>query len=336
MIVDGTRIEAMESRSAQTRAAMGSSVVLVSGGAAGDPSVRAWKLYGEPLPERSAGQRLIVLAPGQAPPPALAIGPDGPLIEHYEPALWPNLFAAAQRRPVPSNSWEPSLGAIVDPCCDLDGARLEHGFCAPLFKPRTREAVVGGAARLEGAIAALKDRSHWLIATHGEFDADDPRRSRLRLAHGDELTLAGIAQMSIRKPPLLVILSACESGVTERRHRPEEFQGFAATLLRLGARAVVAANWPVDDAASAFTIGRFLELHMRDGVAPARALSLAQSWIKDASCVELGGFLRARQSGMSRPERDAAERIQRRLQTYGVSRPFADPLHWAAYSLWGA
>jgi len=48
------------------------------------------------------------------------------------------------------------------------------------------------------------------------------------------------------------------------------------------------------------------------------------------------GYLRARRGGMSRLERGAAARIALRLQTHGAHRPFADPLHWAAYSLWGA
>lgn len=335
LIVDGAPIEAPAAPGSEARPVMGASIVLVTNGAAEDTGGRAWKLYGEPLPEHSAGRPLIVLAPGQAPPPSLAIGPDGPLIQHYETALWPNLFAAARRAPI--TRMGASLGAVIDPCGDLEGALLEHGFCAPLFKPEARGALVGGAARLDTVIAALKGKSHWLIATHGRFDADEPRRSGLRLAQGDELTLAGLAQISFRKPPRLVILSACESGVTERRRRPEEFQGFATSLLRLGAGAVVAANWPVDDMVSAFTIGRFLELHLRDGLAPARALKQAQLWVKAASSEELLGFLRARQGAMSRLERGAAARIKLRLQALGAPRrPFADPLHWAAYSLWGA
>lgn len=334
LIVDGTPIEALAAPAAEPRAIMGASIVLLPKGAADDGGSRAWKLYGEPLPAPSPSRRLVVLAPGQAPPPALAMGPDGPLIEHYETALWPNLFAIAHRRPYTRRGV--SLGAVVDPRGDLDGALVEHGFCAPLFKPELRGVLVGEAARLETVIATLKNKSHWLIATHGKFDADEPRRSGLRLAQGDDLTLAGLAQVSFRTPPRLVILSACESGVTERRHRPEEFQGFVTTLLRLGAEAVVAANWPVDDMASAFIIGRFLELHLREALAPAAALNQAQVWAKGASSEELVGYLRARRGGMSRLERGAAARIALRLQTHGAHRPFADPLHWAAYSLWGA
>lgn len=338
LVIDGRLIDTSVGADAgRDTAAMGPSVRLDSLGAAGRWSNGAWRLYGAPLSDGAVGQRLVVLAPGDASPPGLAIGAEGPLIARYEVALAPNISAAARAQVRARRKATPSLGAIIDPRADLDGALVEHGFAAPLFDASRRELALRRGADAQSAPRALEGKSYWLIATHGRFDTVDPRRSTLALAQGQSLTLVDIAALANHSAPRLVVLSACESGVTHRSLRPEEFQGFASAFLQIGAAGVVAANWPVDDAASAFTIGRLLELHLKEGLAPSRALQQAQLWLRRANRNELIRVLHEQSSLMRAIERRAALRLCRRLKLEcAVEAPFADPVHWAAYSLWGA
>jgi tetratricopeptide (TPR) repeat protein len=88
------------------------------------------------------------------------------------------------------------------------------------------------------------------LATHGVFEPDRPTASRLWI--GDRWV--GVGELaSIIRPGAVVVLSACHAGRTgglaeDRAAIPSVFRG---------ARAVVAPNWPIGDAAAAALFGRF-------------------------------------------------------------------------------
>jgi CHAT domain len=130
-----------------------------------------------------------------------------------------------------------------------------------------------GARRLEGddataaaALDALDGAALAHIAAHGSFRADNPQLSALRLADGP-LTVYDLE--TLRTPPRTLVLTACDVGLS-RVHSGEEVQGFAAALLTLGARAVVASVAPVaDDLAAGLAVDLHEELRGRQRVAPA-------------------------------------------------------------------
>lgn len=337
VVVDGVSIAPPQASPADEFAVMGPSIRLLTTSPSAPASEAAWQLYGAGLSDLEPGQDLIVLASGDNVSPSLAIGGDVAFIEHHQLSLAPNIASAARARRRGLRKSRPTLGAVVDPAANLDGAILEHRFAAALFEQDARKVALRSQADADAARRALAGSSYWLVATHGSFDASNPRRSKLALARGQSLGLDDIASLSGGRSPRLVVLSACESGMHERRFRPEEFQGFATAFLQIGAGGVVAANWPVDDAASCFTIGRFFELHLREGLSPARALQHAQSWLRRACADELLDTIRAQRRSMSALEAAAARRLAARLRTrLNGPAPFADPVHWAAYSLWGA
>jgi CHAT domain-containing protein/tetratricopeptide (TPR) repeat protein len=91
------------------------------------------------------------------------------------------------------------------------------------------------------------------LACHGEFRADSPAFSALRLADGP-LSLHDLShlQMDTR----LVVLSACETG--QSRLAPgDELLGLVRGFMLAGARQVLATLWAVDDEATAQLMGAF-------------------------------------------------------------------------------
>jgi tetratricopeptide (TPR) repeat protein len=133
--------------------------------------------------------------------------------------------------------------------------------------------VLPGARTLEGEDAtagavldALDGAALAHLAAHGSFRADNPQLSALRLADGP-LTVYDLE--TLRTPPRTLVLTACDVGLS-RVHTGEEVQGFAAALLTLGARAVVASVAPVaDDLAAGLAVDLHRELRGHDRVAPA-------------------------------------------------------------------
>jgi CHAT domain-containing protein len=71
---------------------------------------------------------------------------------------------------------------------------------------------------------------------------------------------------------------------------PDEFSGLPAAFLRLGAVGVLSTLWPVNDISTAFLIAKFYDFHRKQSVPPARALQLAQAWIRQATLQDLRDY----------------------------------------------
>jgi CHAT domain-containing protein len=131
--------------------------------------------------------------------------------------------------------------------------------------------LTGSRARVADVLAGLDGAGVAHVAAHGRFRVDDPLYSQLSLADGP---LTGHDLLRLRRPPSLLVLSACDAG----RAGPlmgSAPTGFAAAVLDLGARSVVASVGPVDDEATAALM---VDLHrrLRAGTGPAQALAAAQ------------------------------------------------------------
>jgi len=241
-----------------------------------------------------AGQRLLWIPPGSTGvlPLALAENPTTkrPLAEDYEIAYAPSLDALAHAADQARAAGAPTLAAIVNPTGDLDYAELEAEMVAPHFGAAVR--LGSDAATPERVLEGLRHSTYWHFATHGRFDWRDPRHSDLRLAAGTTITVADLAEAAGLRPPRLVVLSACESGLYDTRRSPDEFIGWPATFMSLGAAGVLSTLWLVDDRATTLLVAKFYDLHMAQGLAPASALRRAQMWLKGAHADELQEFAR--------------------------------------------
>lgn len=108
------------------------------------------------------------------------------------------------------------------------------------------------------------------FAGHGEFDPDNPYSSGLILrgvnrspyaiassyAGCVRLTIPGILQRLELADCELITLSACSVG-TPRMHAASEFTSVPTAFLLAGARNVLAASWPVHDAATTVLMSHF-------------------------------------------------------------------------------
>jgi len=141
----------------------------------------------------------------------------------------------------------------------------------------------GKAATAEATLEALDGAALAHLACHGHFRADSPLFSSLELADG-LLNVYELQQLA--HAPELVVLSACDLALSAL-HPGDELLGFAAALLGMGTRTIVASVVPVPDAAAR----RLMLAFHRDllaGAAPAAALARAQAGAKTAGFICLG------------------------------------------------
>jgi hypothetical protein len=141
----------------------------------------------------------------------------------------------------------------------------------------------GRTASAEATLAALDGAGLAHLACHGHFRADSPLFSSLELADG-RLNVYELQQLA--RAPELVVLSACDLALSAL-HPGDELLGFAAALLGMGTRTIVASVVPVPDSAAR----RLMLAFHRDllaGVAPAAALARAQAGAKTAGFICLG------------------------------------------------
>lgn len=128
------------------------------------------------------------------------------------------------------------------------------------------EATVGAVgAALDGA-----DLAH--LACHGRFRTDNPLFSSLQLADGP-LTVFDLERR--RRVPDLLLLSACESGLSAV-HAGDELIGLAATLFALGTTTLVASVAAVPDGATRRLMVAFHD-RLAAGEPPASALAACQA-----------------------------------------------------------
>jgi CHAT domain-containing protein len=198
---------------------------------------------------------------------------------------------------------------------------------------------------------------------HGQFVGADFLRSRLLLGGGQSLTLAdalgpGVDLRGLR----LLVLSACQTAVLDLRGATGEVRSLAAGMLAAGARAVIASLWSVDDRATYLLMVRFAQewLPGMSERRPESALAAAQAWLRTAT----NGDLALWSDGLAAPalaDGDPAEpdrgtvTIRGRGERYAAAEaaqlagglfarraaaapndvPYADPIFWAGFQLYG-
>jgi CHAT domain-containing protein len=148
------------------------------------------------------------------------------------------------------------------------------------------------------------------------------------------LQLADIVGLSIRRNPT-VVLSACETSLTDVSDDVDEFQGLHTAFLIAGARTILGSLWSVSDFTTALLLACFHKRFWQRGETPSTALRKAQTWLRDCPVGEIHALI----DGM-RPPLVAAEDVQsahaladRFAQAGGP--PFSHPHWWAAFQTVG-
>ena len=222
-------------------------------------------------------RRLLAPLLGEVSSRDLVIVPTGPL--HAVP--W-SMLPACRGRPVavaPSaTSWYRSAtaaraagGGVVLVATSEPPAAVPEASAIAAHYPGAA-LLHGDAARPAPVLAAMEDARLAHVATHAQFRADNPLFSCLYLT-GGIVTVYDLERL--RRAPDLVVLSACDSGLSAV-HAGDELMGLAAALFATGTRRLVASVVPVPDAATHELMLSF-HRHLRAGGGPARALARAQA-----------------------------------------------------------
>ena len=180
--------------------------------------------------------------------------------------------------------WRRAL-VLGDSRTDLAHARAEARVVAELFRTSpylTGEATKAILTDLREPDEDGPDVIH--IACHGVFDVDQALRSGLLLApepggREDDALLTAEEVYGLRLRSGLVTLSACQTGVSERRPG-EELIGLTRAFMYAGATAIIVSLWSVDDLSTGLLMedfyGRLLGTDGRSPVRPVEALRRAQ------------------------------------------------------------
>jgi CHAT domain-containing protein len=266
------------------------------------------------------------------------------LLDEFDVAYAPSarVLATAQREQQRRAGGALRLAGVGNPTSDLRFAGPELQSVALLFHADATTPFYRSDATREAILHALPGATIAHFACHGSFDTDDPLDSALLLADDTRITLRELvagdttALAGLR----LVVLSACQTAITDFQRLPDESIGLPGGFLQAGVPAVVGTLWRVDDLSTALLMLRFYELHLQGdpttGLAPqspARALRLAQRWLRDLTYWGLDTYYKQHQQMGTAMKLAIRElNIKRRPSN---DRPYANPIHWAAFTFNG-
>tara|TARA_R110001592_G_scaffold363372_2_gene686285 strand:- start:158997 stop:162929 length:3933 start_codon:yes stop_codon:yes gene_type:complete len=254
----------------------------------------------------------------------------------YAPSLYA-LQVSQQRLKEPVRQ-QKQLLAIINPTQDLPYAELEGALVASHFNPDSSHSFSRGAATEVAVAAAVGHATYLHFASHGLYDWQDIMRSHLLLAGGSRLTLSRVMSADFDLGAArLVVLSACETGLSEIRRAPDEFIGLPAGFMEGGAPGVVSTLWSINDLSTALLFEEFYRHHIDADQDLANALRRAQLWLRDSTAEELGlGDLWQKVYETSDPTSGYAYRMMRYYRANPGVTPYAAPYYWAAFSFTGA
>lgn len=226
-----------------------------------------------------------------------------------------------------SSGSRPRLLAIIDPRENLPFSREEGAVLEHLFEDK--EILIGKQATKEAVLGELRNGHAYTIihfACHGRFAWRHPEASYIELAAGEKLTMEEIRQTARLRPGALVVLSACETGITEYRALPDESYGLHTPFLAAGASQVLSTLWPVADHAASVLM-RWFYAGLAKGKTAPQALRFAQ-------------FETASLSGKTARD-DSVLRTVLPLRwtdtsgTVASEYPLAHPVYWAGFTVHG-
>ena len=161
----------------------------------------------------------------------------------------------------------------------LPGAQEEVEAVAVVYGDRA-DVLMSREASVQAVTTSLTGSSAAHIAAHGNFRSDNPLFSSLEMSDGP-LTVYDME--SIRPAPALVVLSACDSGISSVLPG-DEVMGLVAALLRIGTRTLIASVAPIpDDVARDALVG--FHRALVSGAPPADALLHARRALGPAAQV---------------------------------------------------
>ncbi|MGB5634560.1 MAG: CHAT domain-containing protein [Waterburya sp.] len=188
----------------------------------------------------------------------------------------------------------------------------------------------------EATRQTLLERVGWAdilhFAGHAKHQWNQATQSALICADG-KLSVQDLRLVTQLAPLQLVVLSACESGITAISHLPDEFIGLPASFFALGAEAVISTMWSVPDEAPAILMAEFYRNVFEMKMSWSHALTAAQRHLARSTAGELQLALKLEQLYELGCRQEAS--LGRRALFYKrhpTAKPFVHPIFWGAYT----
>ncbi|MFX0183072.1 MAG: CHAT domain-containing protein [Candidatus Hodarchaeota archaeon] len=255
-----------------------------------------------------------------------------------------------------------SLLAVINPTGDLHYANIEGSGIMASFPPTKQYFLTESEAMKEDVMTYATRCSYLHFCCHGFYDWQDTMHSGLLLASrlpnkSDPFTLAEIISGLDLSVSRLVILSACETGISEYRQSPDEYIGIPAGFLLAGAPTVICSLWAVDDLSTALLMTYFYYMHIKKDLQPSQALRAAQLWLRKEVDVRL--VIEYIQSFLSNLENQRSQMLPWSEEEWFIDqqiaqlktqyryfckkekqdpkwKPFEHPYYWGAFIISGA
>ena len=259
----------------------------------------------------------------------------------YAPSAY--AFSISQRRIQEERRHRLSLLGIVNPTSDLPFTPFEGTSIAGLFDAPMRQVLLENQATKDTATQAIPNYAYLHFACHGFYDWQNAMQSGLWLSNKTPLTLGEIISTLDLSATRLVVLSACETGLTEFQQSPDEYIGLPAGFLQAGAPAVISTLWKVDDLSTALFMQQFYQYHLQDNLSPTIALRQAQLWLRDEATLDrivtyINDYMETIRVTYPLTYLTTKTRLNTLLEEHNHNfntRPFAHPYHWAAFTFTG-
>lgn len=257
------------------------------------------------------------------------------LIEFYAIAEAPDVATLTALTEPPRQA--PRLVGLFNPTGDLVGADAEFVLQKSLFGASSSQRLAAGVTTRD-LLATLQSGGapYFYLATHGGFGFTRDTEAGVALGGRSVLTVREIAASTARLNVNLAVLSACETSKTSENllRTPSSLPN---ALLAKGVRGVVGALWKVEDWSTAILMHRMMQFHLTDGLDPARALSAAQLFLREATAQTLSAHVQAALAAAPQTDRNRLGALLVALddQPPGV-KPYAHPYYWASFAYYGA
>ncbi len=291
------------------------------------------------------GAEVVCAAPNLIAPLPLhaARAPDGsrPFVDHYRLSFVPSLaIAAAAGRAAEASG----VVAAIDPQGDLPFAAYERA----VLEAHGAAVLAGPEAMTEDVLEACRGPRYLHFACHAINDWRDPHFSKLVLADGALGVMAFGGDPVDLEPTRLVVLSACETGVSTALRRlhgntmtggGEEFVSLPAAMLAAGAGHVLSTLWPVEDYPAALFVEELYRRLFDEQEAVPEAVSGARGHLRTLTAAVLRADVERRLAG-ARPGTDLHDHLEAiQALLAGEYAPDETPLDhpgtWGAFVLSG-
>lgn len=263
----------------------------------------------------------------------------------YAPSLYA-CYTLQERRKLYKE--KPRLGYMSHPVPNVDdpsfknypnmyAVPIERELCCSIFEDAPNGSAIARGMDGSDIFEASQNASYWHFTAHGKADLMSYTKSVLKDYDDKQLLPELLAAFGTNYVLRLVVLSACEAGVSEMLGKELSPESYLTELLKCGAIGAIGVLWQIPETPAAILMGRFYHYHIQENEKPASALRLAQIWLRTVTVKELHQLIKE----LSFDDPKDRRAVEFTLERLGIEDsdpeecPFEHPINWAGFVLIG-